>query len=213
MILGALVNVDRKFQGLDIGAGTGVLSLMITQQNPNITFDAIEIDAESAKDCALNFTESLWSDRLSVFTSDFLSFEFKKKYDLIISNPPFYHNGLLNQNERTARSKHAEHLPFDQLFQKVTDILTDDGHFWIVFPFELAVMMENIGNSVGLLVENQYSIEGKPSKPTRVIFSFCKNVRSNKQKVIEKIIIRDENGSYSNQYIALTEDFHNKKPI
>lgn len=210
MILGAHIISEHKTNGLDIGAGTGVLSLMVVQNNPNCYIDSIEIDQGSYEDCFDNFKNSTWCDQLTAINADFLSVDLKDKYDVIFSNPPFYKNSLFSQDERVARSKHSDHLPFDQLFQKVADLLTDDGDFWMIFPFEFSDEIEQIGKKHHLFVQNQILIEGKSLKPTRMIFSFAKQQH---EKVPKVLVIRKYDGTYTDEYIRLTNMFHCKKIV
>ena len=208
MLLGAFINSEHQHLGLDIGSGTGVLSLMVAQKNPTIQIDAIELDSESIVDCQENFTHSNWSERLSAISADFLHYSFDKKYDLIFSNPPFYQNSLVNENHRAAVSKHAVHLPFDQLFKKVSSLLSDTGCFWIIFPFDDFEKVHALGKSNGMLIENKITIESKLSVPTRIILSFRKTVN----QVLEKsLVIRNLDNSFSDEYIELTKEFHGKK--
>ncbi|MEY3238049.1 MAG: hypothetical protein RI883_2150 [Bacteroidota bacterium] len=208
MLLGAFIKSQNEHLGLDIGTGTGVLSLMVAQKNPKIQIDAIDLDRESIIDCKENFTNSNWSERLSVISDDFLLYSFDKKYDLIFSNPPFYQNSLLNENKRTAVSKHAVHLPFEVLFEKVSKLLTDNGSFWIIFPFDDFEKVTNLGESNGFFIENKITIESKLSVPTRVILSFRKSGNPIKEKTL---VIRNLDNSFSDEYIELTKEFHGKK--
>jgi tRNA1Val (adenine37-N6)-methyltransferase len=208
MLLGAFIKSENEHIGLDIGAGTGVLSLMVVQKNPTIQIDAIELDNESIIDCQENFINSNWSERLSTISADFLKHEFDKKYDLIFSNPPFYQNSLVNENHRTAVSKHAVHLPFDRLFEKVSSLLSDTGCFWIIFPFDDFEKVTNLGMSNGLFIENKITIESKLTVPTRVILSFRKTINQVSEKTL---VIRSLDNSFSDEYIELTKDFHGKK--
>jgi len=208
MLLGAFIKSENEQLGLDIGTGTGVLSLMIAQKNPTIQIDAIDLDGESIMDCQENFTNSNWSERLSIILADFLQFPFDKKYDLIFSNPPFYQNSLVNENNRTAVSKHAVHLPFNQLFEKVSNLLSDNGCFWLIFPFDDLEKVTLFGKANGLFIENIITIESKLTVPTRVILSFRKTINEVSEKTI---VIRNIDNSFSDEYIELTKDFHGKK--
>ena len=208
MLLGACIISDNERLGLDIGTGTGVLSLMVVQKNPTIQIDAIELDNESSIDCQENFTHSNWSERLSTISADFLAHEFVKKYDLIFSNPPFYQNSLVNENHRTAVSKHAVHLPFELLFEKVSKLLTDKGCFWLIFPFDDFEKVTLLGKANGLFIENKITIESKLTVSTRVILSFRKTINQVSEKIV---VIRNLDNSFSDDYIELTKDFHGKK--
>lgn len=207
MVLGALVETTNEKSVLDIGTGTGVLALMLAQKNPTILVDAIEIDAASCIDASLNFENSKWKDRLSLIEGDFLTHSFKNKYDLIISNPPFYVDGLESPNGRTNQAKHANELNFETLFNCVSQLLSSGGTFWLIYPFENHSLVEEIASENELYPSKLIEIHGKPSRPTRMIASYKKVTMLVKK---ETFLIRDEAGNYSPGYIEATREFHSK---
>ena len=208
MILGSLVDANLKVNGLDIGTGTGVLSLMLAQKNKNICIHAIEIDVESAKEAELNFQNSSWSNRLRIVHADFCTFFPEIQFDLIISNPPYFENGILNESIRKANSRHEDSLPLQELFQKVTEMLAPNGHFWLILPFETAAKWKMKATELKLFCEKEIIIFGKPSLPKRMVLCFSKvGLECEKSSVL----IRTENNEYSNEYKELTVDFHGVK--
>ena len=208
MILGSLVDANLKVNGLDIGTGTGVLSLMLAQKNKNICIHAIEIDVESAKEAELNFQNSSWSNRLRIVHADFRTFFPEIQFDLIISNPPYFENGILNESVRKANSRHEDSLPLQELFQKVAEMLAPNGHFWLILPFETAAKWKMKANEMKFFCEKEIIIFGKPNLPKRMVFCFSKvGVECEKSSVL----IRTENNEYSNEYKELTVDFHGVK--
>ena len=208
MILGSLVDANLKVNGLDIGTGTGVLSLMIAQKNKNICIHAIEIDVESAKEAELNFQNSSWSNRLRIVHADFRTFFTEIQFDLIISNPPYFENGILNESIRKANSRHEDSLPLQELFQKVAEMLAPNGHFWLILPFETAAKWKMKATALKLFCEKEIIIFGKPNLPKRIVLCFSKvGVECEKLSVL----IRAENNEYSNEYKELTVDFHGVK--
>ncbi len=208
MLLGACVSAENATSCLDIGAGTGVISLMLAQQNPSLHIHAIEIDAASVIDCRANFSNSKWNKNLTCIAEDFLTWQADQQYDLIVSNPPFYQNSLLSNHALTAQSKHAVFLPFEQLFEKVERLLTENGVFWLIAPFQDVDSICELGKINQLHYSHQINIEGKPGKPVRVILAFQKKTI---RLQVKTICIRTENGNYSSEYIALTAGFHAKK--
>lgn len=207
MLLGACVFAENATSCLDIGAGTGVISLMLAHKNPALEITAVEIDTASVIDCQANFSNSKWNKNLTCIAEDFLTWQADQQYDLIVSNPPFYQNSLLSNNTLTAQSKHAVFLPFEQLFDKVSRLLAENGVFWLIVPFQDLEFVREFGNNNHLMCSQQISIEGKPGKPVRVILAFQKN----KQHLVKQVIcIRSENGNYTSQYIELTKEFHSK---
>ena len=111
MVLGASIDVTDKIKGLEVGAGTGVISLMLAQQNKSLTIQTLEIDELASREAAFNFSKSSWSNQLKSECIDFLDFQSDEKYDLIFSNPPYHISAKLNQDQRMANAKHEISLP------------------------------------------------------------------------------------------------------
>lgn len=208
MILGAFINCDKASNCLDIGAGTGVLSLMIAQRNSTVKIDAIEIDADSVIDLKTNFKSSKWMDRLSIVYDDFLTFSFNIRYDLIVSNPPFYETTNRSVKENIARAKHNSSLPFEYLFTKVEKLLTDDGRFYIILPNENANKWIEFAKKMKLNCIKQILILAKENKPKRSILCFSKEDVFFDDNIL---IVRNEDNTYTEEYKKLTQDFHSKR--
>lgn len=210
MVLGALIETTNEKSALDIGTGTGVLALMLAQKNSTILVDAIEIDAASCVDANLNFSNSNWKKRLNLIKSDFLDYSFSNQYDLIVSNPPFYLDGLVSADERTNQAKHANELNFETLFNRVNQLLSSEGTFWLIYPFETHVFVESIARENELFPSQLIEIQGKPNRPTRMVACFNKIASPIKRQVF---VIRDVEGNYSPNYIEATSEFHSKKIV
>ncbi len=208
MILGALIESNSKQNCLDIGAGTGVLSLMVAQRNLEIKIQAIEIDSRSAEEAKLNFNNSPWSNRLSLVHSDFRTFYSDNNFDLIISNPPYFENGILNESIRKANSRHEDSLPLIELFQKVESILTSNGHFWLILPYNTASKWESKAKEFNLFCAQKIVIFGKPTLPKRIVFCFTK---IGVECIQSSLVIRNNDNSYSEEYKKLTIEFHGIK--
>jgi tRNA1Val (adenine37-N6)-methyltransferase len=210
MLLGALIEPESHNKCLDIGAGTGVLSLMIAQRNSTIEIDAIEIDCLSFIDLKLNFSLSKWSDRLNGICEDFFSFRIDEfqKYDLIVSNPPFYETTFQNNQFNIAKAKHESHLPFESLFMRVNSLLTNEGMFWMILPTENTLKWKEYCLKLKLYCIKEITLFAKPCKSKRSVLVFSKTIREFKQI---NILIRNENNTYSEDYRRLTLDFHNKE--
>jgi tRNA1Val (adenine37-N6)-methyltransferase len=210
MVLGALVETTKEKFALDIGTGTGVLALMLAQKNPTIIVDAIEIDAASCIDANLNFSNANWKERLNLIERDFLVHDFSKQYDLIISNPPFYLDGLASSDKRIAQSKHAKELNFETLFKRVNQLLSSEGSFWLIYPFEIHGFVETIAGENELFPTQLIEIQGKPNRPTRMLSCYNKIASSIMREIF---VIRDEKGNYSPKYVEATSEFHSKKIV
>ncbi|MGQ0740593.1 MAG: tRNA1(Val) (adenine(37)-N6)-methyltransferase, partial [Bacteroidota bacterium] len=121
---------------LDIGTGTGLLSVMITQKNPSAAIDAIEIDMESAKQARENVAASPWGGNINIFHSDAREFDYQKKYDIIISNPPFYEKELKGDDMKRNLAHHNEGLLLPELLNIIKKNLEPGGSFYLLLPYK-----------------------------------------------------------------------------
>jgi tRNA1Val (adenine37-N6)-methyltransferase len=207
LLLGSLVCPVSEGRILDIGSGTGVLSLMLAQRSPNTVIDAIELDPFAAEETELNFRNSPWSDRLFANHADFFTWNSNRKYDLIVSNPPFYKDGLKPEDPRKANSKHVA-FDFLDFFQRCKELLNTDGKLWIILPSQSEKELTKEFMSVGFYPEIKVYVNGKPEKRSRMVLSLsnCPCVCTT-----TGFTIRNQDGYYSDQYKLLTKDFHDRK--
>lgn len=209
MILGSFIDSTNCKNGLDIGSGTGVLSMMIAQVNPEIKIEAIELDEMSAKESSINFEKSDWSSRLFIINSNFLDFDSDKSFDLIFSNPPYFQSRLKNNDERKALARHEDSLPIKPFIAKVNKLLSEEGSFWIIIPFDDFSIWNKEFIINNLFLNRKIKLIGKRGGDAkRLILVYKKNENS---FIEEHLIIRDENGDYTSEYIRLTKAFHGKE--
>ncbi|HMI78726.1 MAG TPA: methyltransferase, partial [Ferruginibacter sp.] len=139
---------------LDIGTGTGLLSLMYAQKDPLAIIDAVEIDEAVAGQAKENFAASPWAGRLNIFNTDILALHPPEKYDLIFSNPPFFEDDLRSPDEFKNSAKHDTTLDLKQLLQVVDTNLTNEGSFAVLLPYHRVEYFTNEADKAGLhLVE------------------------------------------------------------
>lgn len=209
MLLGSLVSlVDRPMTVLDIGTGTGVLALMIAQRSEEALVMALEIDELACQEAEENFKASPWSNRLASIHEDILEIEFDATFDLIISNPPYYENSLLSENGRTSRAKHAEFLPVTDLLTKVQELLSLNGSFWVIIPSENKSSWVDVAKARNLYLINSISIIGKEGQgEKRSVLAFSKR---QSQTESTTLTVRNSENKYSNEYIELTKEFHDR---
>jgi tRNA1Val (adenine37-N6)-methyltransferase len=208
MVLGALIDIDTQKSALDIGTGTGVLSLMQAQKKSDLEILALEIEQDAYSEAIENVANSNFKSQIVVKQGDFLHFPFEKKYDLIFSNPPFFENSLKSENLQKNFARHTDSLPFDLLFEKVSTLLNEDASFYVIVPLGSWEIILDIAAKKGLFLKQQISIFGKLNLLNRFVFQF-----SNKEVGVKysEVVIRNEDNSYTNQYICLTKEFHNRK--
>ncbi len=205
MLLGSFIQPNQKGNCLEIGTGTGVISLMIVQRSPEIKITALDIDFESIEEAIQNFTNSPWKDRVEGVLGDFLDFSTTEKFDLIVSNPPYFENGLLNESKRKASSRHEASLPLINLFQKSKELLTENGVFVLIIPSQSAQKWIDNALKINLFCFKEITVYGKPNLPKRSILFFSKE---NKEIMNEELIIRNLDNKYTEEYKKLTIDFH-----
>lgn len=195
-------------QILDIGTGTGLLSLMLAQTYTTATIDAVEIDIEAAQQASENFESSPWKERLSVNHSSIQKFALhaSKKNDIIISNPPFYEDDLKSKNIKRNLALHSSDLKLDELISIAGLLLNDEGYLFLLLPFHRISTLEN------LLLKNKLYIRKKclvkqHAKKNWFRGMFCIRKESG-EMLTEEIIISDENNRYNNAFIQLLDGYY-----
>lgn len=203
VLLGVFCNVSRSKNVLEVGTGTGLISLMLAQRNVFADILAIDINEEAVSLAKENFKNSPFADRLKAELMDFKSFEIEKKFDLVVCNPPFFEE---NNSAKDVLARQQRELNFTKLIQKSSENVTENGVISIIIPSESALEIENLAKGFSLyLIKkiNIYGIEGGNLKRNVLEFSFT-------QKPLEVIdfIIEKSPRKYSEQYIELTKEFH-----
>lgn len=207
MLLGASINTSNHKTALDIGAGTGVLALMLAQRNPTIKITCIEIDQKSAEECTHNVNNSPWFNRIETIHTDFTLYDFHQKFDLIFTNPPYYFTDN-SSNESNERTKHMTPESLQSWLNKIANLLTTKGQFWVIWPSETSEQVIEIASHNKLFVSKKIDLYSKANKLSRTILCFSINKKNRLEE--ETFIIRNDDNSYSNDYCVLTSDFHFK---
>lgn len=206
MVLGSLIDTSSCKNALDIGTGTGVIALMLAQRVPQLQIEAIELDVVSLKEAEFNFQNSSWSDHLKVHQGDFLEFVSDKKFDLLVSNPPYFQTRNENRDERKARSRHESFLPMVKMLQHAFDLSTENASLWVIVPVEVVYDWLKTSSVIGWYVSERISIIGKENgAEKRTVLHFTKQ-KFDTQNF--SLTIRKENNNYTDAYKELTADFH-----
>lgn len=208
VLLGAWINPANFITILDIGTGSGIIALMMAQKS-NATIDAIEIDRDSFREANINFQCSPWSNKLKVIHSSLSDFarQSEKKYDLILSNPPYFNNSLKSSSDKKNLSKHTATLSHQVLLSCVKSLISTNGIFSVIIPYDQMTSFLNIALLAGLYCKHKLIIYPTPKKPAnRIILGFSLNRPLNLTH--EKLTIRDDFGNYTDQYKILTKDFY-----
>lgn len=208
VLLGSWCDVSHASRVLDVGTGCGLIALMVAQRNSISIVDAIDIDVASVGQAAENFKKSPWAERLNAINADYCTFECTNKYDLIVSNPPFFTNGVLSPNEVRRNARHTQSLTFEQLIVKSKSILTDAGILSIVTPVDAYKDILDICMDNDLYVSKickVYSMSNLPVK--RLLWNI---VMTPTKTICDDLVIEASPGNYSDDFINLCRDFYLK---
>ncbi len=165
VLLAALVESEGPKRILDIGTGTGVLALMMAQRFENAKVEAVEIDEQASATASRNFQSSVFSNRLLLNNTAIEHYNNSNKFDLIISNPPFFVNDLKNAEERKGIARHTDEEFFEALINKVAQLLNEKGLFWFILPLKQAKNLIESANRHGLQVTRKIHLHSDESKP------------------------------------------------
>jgi tRNA1Val (adenine37-N6)-methyltransferase len=207
VLLGAWINPGNATRILDIGAGTGVIALMLAQKT-NAIIDAIDIDKDAVQQAQDNIKRTPWKNRISVIETSFQEFAKTSnyKYDLIVTNPPYFENSLKSNNIPRNIARHNDSLPFEELLQGVSRLLDNNGKFSVILPYVDAQIFIVDAALCHLYCNVKTMV--KPSdkkKVSRILLEFS----SERKKIIEtSISILNSENEYSKEYKNLTKDFY-----
>jgi tRNA1Val (adenine37-N6)-methyltransferase len=208
VLLGALAEANQPENILDIGTGTGVIALMLAQRFVESEINAVEIDEMAAGTAGKNFTNSPFAERLQIYPVGFEQhFEenYGKKYDLIVSNPPFFINSLKSPEVKKELAKHTDEEFFKKLINAISAHLNSEGHFWLIIPLTIADFVFYLASEKGLCLQKRINVRSfEDSAPHRVIACFGFEKLSTD---ISKLVIYDRVSVYSTEYIKLLQPY------
>lgn len=207
-MLGAWAGTQLPARILDIGTGTGLLALMLAQRFETSRIDAVEIDAKAAEQARENANKSLWKNRITIHCEDIRSFRPKTnlKYDLIVSNPPFYENQTPAADEKENIARHGFALTLAQLAEKVASLLTPSGAFYVLLPPGESQYFEILMDLNRLYPFRQLAVRNRPGTDVKALITAYSFNKSGVEK--EAVSIWDTEGNYETAYIRLMRDFY-----
>ena len=210
VLLGAWVNPIDSKKILDIGTGTGIISLMLAQKT-KADITAIDIDKESTEQAITNVAESDFKDHIKVRHMSFqeLTKSSDQKFDLIVTNPPYFIDSLKNQAETSRKTaRHADLLPFEDLIVGVKKLLDEKGKFCLILPKNEAAIFRKMAELKGLYLSKLLRIRTRLEKDSEkrhiMQFEFKESEFSESTLVIEE----DSHRNYTKEYKELTKDYY-----
>jgi len=205
VLLAAIAHHASPLTILDIGTGTGVIALMLAQRFPSASVDAVEIDESAAAAAKKNAANSPFADRTTVYDTPFEQFKSTVKYDLIVSNPPYFVNDLKSTEKRKEIARHADEDFFEMLLRKGASCLSDSGALWLILPVKQAekvVVNAVLYQLFPSKIVHIYSDAAKTSFRQIVCLDFMES-----DLVEEHVYIYEAEGKYTDQYKHLLRDF------
>lgn len=211
VMLGAWANLTGVKRILDIGSGTGLISLMMAQRNSTALIDAVEIDPVAYQESLLNVEQSLWSDRIGVECCSFQQFveQSAHRYELIVSNPPFFGNGLGVPLESRSQARHSDWLPLGELISGISRLLAKNGRAALILPSESLEQVKQLASLNNLFLSRVCRVKPNPQKPVfRVLVELSDSVVSLEEETL--MIEFETHFDYTPHYRHLTRDFYLK---
>lgn len=208
VILGALASHHAPHKILDIGTGTGAIALMAAQKYPEAAIHAVEIDHEAACQAKQNFRASKWKENLFIFRDTFQRFSQSQlgKYDLIISNPPYFPNHIKSTDAKRNMAIHSDDLPFDDLLMGASTLLSNEGRFFVILPPRQMQEFKSIADKKSLYLQAVTTVYDNPkAKALREVCVFAKAPHPSLKT--EVLYIKSISGEFSHQYRELLKDY------
>ncbi len=210
VLLGAWTDVSTARSVLDIGAGSGLVALMLAQRNDKANISAIELDAGACVDCEANFKASPWHERLALQNVSFDEYEPKTPIDVMVSNPPFFTETIHSPSAKRAQARHADSLSPITLIEYAAKHLAPVGTLAMITPCTDADNILYRAEMAHLKLRRYTEVIMRQGEaPTRLLWQFCRN-----DGHLEKstLTLRQSTHQWSDEYINLTKDFYIRTP-
>lgn len=205
VLLGAWAQGGRRI--LDIGSGTGLISLMMAQRFPEAEVVGIDMDADACGQARENVMASPFRDRVEIECCRLQDFGEAGVFDAIVSNPPFFVDSLKNPDSKRTMARHTDSLPFRDLFAGVKRLLSDDGIFSAIVPVEVVGQFVAESCILGFYLIRKCGVKTVVRKqPKRFMLSFAKHRISPYEDCVETMM--DSHGNRSEWYRKITEEFY-----
>lgn len=194
---------------LDIGTGSGLLALMLAQRTTDVVqIDAVELDQNAALQAAENFVLSPWADRMQVHACSLQAFaaQTSERYDLIVTNPPYYPQGVECRNASRNTARYTSELSHQSLLKHARELATDNGRMAVVLPIDVGVSFIQTAAQEGWFILHNTEIAEFEDRVARRSLMLFGSKPANQQS--DRLVIRDKSSEYSHDFRLLTKDFY-----
>lgn len=209
VLLGAWLEIHGARRILDIGAGSGVIALMMAQRtDPSAHIDAVEIEATDAQQAMNNVRSSPWPGKVKVHCMPAQEFETDQPYDIIVSNPPFFRDSFEPPDARRVQSRHAKSLPYEDLIGCVVRLLHENGTFNVILPPVEGEHLAALAKAKDLYVRRKFLFRTRAHKvPERWLLEFSRHSGTISE---DEVLLYERGEEWSDQYRELTREFYLK---
>lgn len=223
VLLGALADVENTDRILDVGTGTGLIALMLaqrTQENVKAKITALEIDEDAAGQAAENIADSPWKEKMEVVRGDFRTFATEERFDLIVSNPPYFIDSLKCPDKKRSNTRHTDSLSFEELIGHGAELLRPEGRLDLIFPTQIWGKVRRIAGDCGLVPSKTVEVYTTPESPSkRMLASFSKLTGNDSNNLTnnmaghspERLYIETSDHTYTEEFYNLTKAFYLNK--
>lgn len=203
-VLGSWIgNLENCEQILDVGTGTGILSMMAAQHFPDAQILAIDNNYDAFELAAMNFSKSKLGEKCRAQNTDFLELEENQKFDLIVSNPPYFLDSISPEDLVLEQAKHLTSADLTRFFLKAARVLSENGKLCLIYPIDSR--FEILAKNAGLFPQKILQVYGKPDLLKRQCVQFGFDQVAT---IFDELTIRTASGQYSEEYKLLTAAFH-----
>ncbi|MBS1626210.1 MAG: methyltransferase [Bacteroidetes bacterium] len=208
VLLGAWADVADAQRILDIGTGTGVIALMLAQRSRCVIVTAIDIDKDAAEQAQENALASPWADRLCIRHTSLQDMPQESKFDLIVSNPPYFINDYISEDTKRNVARHSTTLPYSDLLTGLAGLLSSDGRACLILPYFNVGQFLIGASEKGLHLSRRtdvVAVEGREPYVTMLTL-----VRVSTPVLRDSLVIQNRSGAYTDEYRHLTQHFYLK---
>lgn len=210
VLLGAWVRINEEDKFiLDIGTGSGLIALMLAQRTgPGTRIDAVEIESTDARQAAQNITDSPWPEKIHIHNLPVQQHSPGNKYDLIVSNPPYFVNSWLPPGKKRSQARHTQELSYEDLLRTASRLLAPQGRLGVIFPYAEGLNFLDLAKTFDLFPVRKTTFRSRAQKPVeRLLVELAYDRQLNEDN---ELVLYSEGENWSDEYKALTREFYLK---